>query len=71
MSPHDHSGRHDPGRKPSTPPVCLASPIAPVVEFAEARDWLFGVLLVLYATDGPSDVLQDWDDDRDAGSKWS
>ena len=30
-----------------------------------------GVLLMLYATDGPSDVLQDWDDDRDAGSKES
>lgn len=69
MSPHDHSGRHDPGRKPSTPPVCLASPIAPVVEFAGARDPLSGVLLLLYVTDGPSDVPQDWADDRDIGSK--
>lgn len=46
-----------------------ASPIAPVVEFAGARDPLSGVLLLLYVTDGPSDVPQDWDDDRDSGSK--
>jgi hypothetical protein len=34
-----------------------------------ARDRLSGVLLLPYATDGPSDVAQDWDDDRDTGSK--
>jgi hypothetical protein len=71
MSPHNHSGRHDRGRKPSTPPVSLALLIAPVVEFAGARDRLSGVLLWPYAADGPSDVAQDWDDDRDTSSKQS
>ena len=42
-----------------------------MVESAGARDWLAGVLLWLYATDGPWDVPQDWDDDRDSGSKQS
>jgi hypothetical protein len=42
-----------------------------VVEFAGARDRLSGVLLLLYVTDGPSDVPQDWDDDRDTSSKYS
>jgi hypothetical protein len=33
------------------------------------RDRLSGALLLLYATDDPSDVPQDWDDDRDTDSK--
>jgi hypothetical protein len=42
--------------------------MAPVVELAGACDRLSGGLILPYATDGPSDVAQDWDDDCDTGS---